>query len=166
MLLEAIARHARQTPARPAYQNRTQTLTYGELWRSASVLAAHLRAGTGPVLICGEKEAGMPVCFLACLMAGRPWLPVDPQQPQERLLKMRSQADPAEVLCCGSHAAAATLGAVQAEPLFGKSEALAPAQFAADPGRDAYWMFTSGSTGVPKGVRIPLSALENFVEWM
>ncbi len=166
MLLEAIARHARQTPARRAYQNRTQTLTYGELWRSASVLATRLRAGTGPVLICGEKEAGMPVCFLACLMAGRPWLPVDPQQPQERLLKIRSQADPAEVLCCGSHAAAAALRAVQAEPLFCKSEALAPAQFAADPGRDAYWMFTSGSTGAPKGVRIPLSALENFVEWM
>ena len=116
MLLEAIARHARQTPARPAYQNRTQTLTYGELWRSASVLAACLRAGTGPVLICGEKEAGMPVCFLACLMAGRPWLPVDPQQPQERLLKIRSQADPAEVLSCGSHAAAAALRAVQAVP--------------------------------------------------
>ena len=27
-------------------------------------------------------------------------------------------------------------------------------------------MFTSGTTGTPKGVRIPLSALENFVEWM
>ena len=76
MLLEAIARHALQTPARPAYQNRTQTLTYGQLWRTARALAARLRAGTGPVLICGEKETSMPVCFLGCLMAGRPWLPV------------------------------------------------------------------------------------------
>lgn len=166
MLLEAIARHASQTPARPAYQNRTQTLTYGQLWRAARALAVRLRAGTGPVLICGEKETGMPVCFLGCLMAGRPWLPVDPQQPAERLLKIRRLSGAADVLCWGSHPAAAALGAVQAEPLFGAEELLDPAQFAADPDRDAYWMFTSGSTGTPKGVRIPLSALENFVEWM
>lgn len=166
MLLEAIARHALQTPARPAYQNRTQTLTYGQLWRAARALAARLRAGTGPVLVCGEKEAGMPVCFLGCLMAGRPWLPVDPQQPAERLLKIRRLSGAADVLCCGSHPAAAALGAVQAEPLFGAEKLLDPAQFAVNPARDAYWMFTSGSTGTPKGVRIPLSALENFVEWM
>lgn len=108
----------------------------------------------------------MPVCFLGCLMAGRPWLPVDPQQPAERLLKIRRLSGAADVLCCGSHPAAAVLGAVQAEPLFGAEELLDPARFAANPDRDAYWMFTSGSTGAPKGVRIPLSALENFVEWM
>ena len=78
MLLEAIARHVRETPEHPAYQNRPQTLTYGELWHSACALAFRLRAGAGPVLVCGEKEAGMTVCFLACLTAGRPWLPVDP----------------------------------------------------------------------------------------
>lgn len=166
MLLQAIARHAWLTPERPAYQNHTQTLTYGQLWRAARALAARLRAGTGPVLICGEKEAGMPVCFLACLMAGRPWLPVDPQQPPERLLKIRCLSGAADALCCGSHPAAAALGAVQAEPLFSGQELLEPERFAADPARDAYWMFTSGSTGEPKGVRIPLSALENFVQWM
>lgn len=166
MLLEVIARHARQTPERPAYQNRTQTLTYGELWRFACALAVRLQRGTGPVLVCGEKETGMPVCFLACLIAGRPWLPVDPQQPVERLLKIRRQAGDADALCCGSHPSAAALDAVQAEPLFLGSEALAPEHFARDPGRDAYWIFTSGSTGAPKGVRISLSALENFVQWM
>ena len=57
MLLEAIARHVRETPERPAYQNRTQTLTYGELWHSACALAFRLRAGAGPVLVCGEKDA-------------------------------------------------------------------------------------------------------------
>lgn len=166
MLLEAIARHVRETPEHPAYQNRTQTLTYGELWHSACALAFRLRAGAGPVLVCGEKEAGMPVCFLACLMAGRPWLPVDPQQPVERLLKIRRQAGSADVLCCGSHPAVAALKAVQAEPLFGGHELLEPERFAKERERDAYWMFTSGSAGAPKGVRIPLSALENFVEWM
>ena len=43
MLLEAIARHARLSPERPTYQNRTQTLTYGQLWRAARALAARLR---------------------------------------------------------------------------------------------------------------------------
>ena len=85
MLLEAIAAHAKEHPDRIAYQNRKEKLSYRQLWERAAALSVWLKKESGPVMIFGEKEIGMPISFLACLMAARPNLPVDPGQAIKRI---------------------------------------------------------------------------------
>ena len=164
MLLESIARHAREMPERIAYQNRTQSLTYRALWERACALAFRLSGETGPVMVCGEKEIGMPVAFLACLMAGRPYLPADPSHPAARLLQIRQLAGAKTVLFCGDFPCGSVPGGVCLDNFIETKSA--PPHLVPDAGRDAYWIFTSGSSGTPKGVRISVGALENFVRWM
>ena len=165
MLLEEIARHAKRQPNKTAYRNRTQALCYGELWEKANRLAAYLEKEIGPVMIFGEKQVQMPIAFLACMIAGRPYLPIDPKQPQERIEQIQRQAGAKTIICCGEYQSARQMGATEIDSL---CQIEREQTKAADnnPNRDVYWLFTSGSSGTPKGVRISMEALENFVRWI
>lgn len=78
MLLEAIRRSALRQGDKPAYRCGTASLSYRQLWSGALRLAAALKAqGAGPVLVWGHKEPAVPLSFLACLLAGRPYVPCD-----------------------------------------------------------------------------------------
>ena len=112
MLLEAIAAHAKEHPDRIAYQNRKEKLSYRQLWERAAALSVWLKKESGPVMIFGEKEIGMPISFLACLMAARPYLPVDPGQAIKRIEQIYQQSGAKTILTCGEYPAAEKLGAV------------------------------------------------------
>jgi len=72
-------------PDRTAYRNSREAVTYGELYRRAAEYAEILRReGTGPVVLYGHKESSMVVSVLACLMAERPYVPVDSSTPAAR----------------------------------------------------------------------------------
>ena len=102
MLLEAIAAHAKEHPDRIAYQNQEEKLSYRQLWERASTLSVWLKKESGPVMIFGEKEIGMPISFLACLMAARPYLPVDPGQATKRIEQIYQQSGARQSLPVGS----------------------------------------------------------------
>lgn len=165
MLLEEIARHAKRQPNKTAYRNRTQALCYGELWEKANRLAAYLEKEIGPVMIFGEKQVQMPIAFLACMIAGRPYLPIDPKQPQERIEQIQHQAGAKTIICCGEYQSARQMGATEIDSLC-QIERKQTKAADNNPNRDVYWLFTSGSSGTPKGVRISMEALENFVRWI
>jgi amino acid adenylation domain-containing protein len=147
-------------------------MTYAELDGRANRLAHHLRrAGvqTGTrVGVCLERGPEMVVATLAALKAGGAYVPLDPAYPAERLAFML--ADTAvPVLVTESplaerlppHAARVVqvdvdAAAIAAEP------ADAPAA-GTDPEAAAYVMYTSGSTGWPKGVEVPHRAIVRLV---
>lgn len=54
----------------------------------------------------------MPISFLACLMAARPYLPVDPGQAIKRIEQIYQQSGAKTILTCGEYPAAEKLGAV------------------------------------------------------
>lgn len=71
---------------RPALIAGTDTILWQDLWPMAQSLAACLReAGEGPVALSGSPDrVWLPAAFLACLIAGRPYLPLDPGLPLRR----------------------------------------------------------------------------------
>jgi amino acid adenylation domain-containing protein/thioester reductase-like protein len=80
-------------------------LSYAELARRAGHLARSLRRrGIGaevPVGVCAERSCEAAVALLSVLAAGGAWLPLDPEQPRERLALLLAEARPAVVLTQG-----------------------------------------------------------------
>jgi amino acid adenylation domain-containing protein len=148
--------------------------TCRELNERANQLAHHLRArGVGPetlVGVCVERSPEMVLALVASLKAGGAYVPLDPSYPQDRVTFMLEDARPrvvltqkrlrdrlpatgAEIVCIDDDAAVS-----------GQSRQNLPR--VACPDNAAYVMYTSGSTGQPKGVIGTHRATLNCLHWM
>jgi len=143
-------------PDEVAYSNGTHSIVRGELWAGAAGVAAHLRSleGRAPVLIVGHKEPEMLAGFLGAALAGRAYVPVDDHLPAERLTRISEVVQPVAELRAGDIRRLAENPVSAAEPY--------PAELD-DP---FYILFTSGSTGEPKGVVITWRCLLSFLDWL
>ncbi|HSG41397.1 MAG TPA: condensation domain-containing protein, partial [Thermoanaerobaculia bacterium] len=172
-LHQAFERRARLHPDLPAVVADGVVLTYGELERSASRLAAHLRAlGLGPEEPVGlyfGRSASVLVAIFGVLKAGGAYMPLDPNQPAERLAGMLEEAGRPLLLTARRMAGVLTGGAARILWLDEVPEnPVAPEleERWAVPEALAYVLHTSGSTGKPKGVccthRGVLNLLDDF----
>ncbi|MFD4182859.1 amino acid adenylation domain-containing protein, partial [Rhodococcus sp. NPDC058514] len=110
--------------------------------------------------------------FLAVVAGGGAYVPVDPDQPAERIGHILDTADPVCVLTTtrdGFDAVGRATVRIDGPDLSGYSAAPvtdADRVGVLRPTHPAYVIFTSGSTGKPKGVAVPHSAIVNQMEWM
>jgi len=161
-LHESFELHAARSPDSVAISCNGSALSYGELNRRANQLAHALRArGVGTDVLIGLHLPCGPdviVGMLAILKAGGGYLPLDPEQPAKRLEKILSRAQPALIL---TDLAVVDLATEEFPTLCmtGQREFIAT-QDDTNPGVSisseqlCYVMFTSGSTGSPKGVMV------------
>ncbi|WDZ83591.1 non-ribosomal peptide synthetase/MFS transporter [Micromonospora cathayae] len=169
-LAELLVPHVAATPDAPAVVCGADTLTYRELDRRANRLAHWLRTvGVGPDALVGvllDQSVELAVALLGVLRAGGAYLPLDPEQPPNRLATMLADARPAVVLTSSDLRDRLTptdptivvpvtptcLDTITAE-VAAQPDTVPPS--GTRPDNLAYVIYTSGSTGVPKGVAVP-----------
>jgi amino acid adenylation domain-containing protein len=168
-VVDLVRLQVRQHPDRPAVRGRSESISYEQLWRRSGVLAARLREhGVRPgavVGLCPSRSPDLVVGVLGILRAGAAYLPLDAGYPRQRLEYMLRQARTA-ALVGHREIAEALVGTRMFIPLDETHDGRAAGDdLVVAAGDIAYVMFTSGSTGVPKGVMQTHGALANLVEW-
>ncbi len=151
---------AHKKPHTTAVRCGSQELTYGELDQRTTRLAHVLRTmGVGPnvpVALFLDRSVDMVVGILAVLKAGGAYVPLDPTNPRQRLGLILNDCQPKVLLTQQNSLGAAMPGKV---PTIFVDAALAETNEGLSapgvgPADLAYILYTSGSTGAPKGVQV------------
>ncbi|WP_319436233.1 amino acid adenylation domain-containing protein [Mycobacterium sp. RTGN5] len=170
MLHDGFFDTAAQEPDAPAVYSSMGDLTYGELCRQALAVAAALRAAGlpdgGTVAVLGPKTAEQVPALLGIHAAGGVYLPVGVDQPHERAQRMISGGAVDLALVCGADLPDLPLPAMTVAEAITRGSGIELTPATGDPDRLAYVLFTSGSTGEPKGVEVTHDAAMNTVEFI
>jgi amino acid adenylation domain-containing protein len=160
---------AKQQPDAPAVVFDDNTWTYDELNRQANALANQIIIQNIPAPFIGisiTRSLEMIAGLLAILKAGKACLPLDPGYPVERLQQMIKDSGMQTCLVARKeftffHSIKPGISLLAIDEARGTEE-----HFKTDsPNGLAYVLYTSGSSGIPKGVCMSQSALFHLLRW-
>ncbi|KFA54459.1 hypothetical protein S40293_07999 [Stachybotrys chartarum IBT 40293] len=163
----AISEQAALRPSAEAVCAWDGSFSYAELEATADQLAHRLEAsGVGPevfVPICFDKSKWTIVAILAVLKAGAVFVPLDPTHPVPRLQALAHKVEAKTLLCSRQHRGMLETVATELIPVDAQLFAELPTHNGGvergAPSNGAYMIFTSGTTGEPKGALIEHGAL-------
>ncbi|WP_420076307.1 acyl-CoA synthetase [Streptomyces sp. JL3001] len=139
-----------------------RTLTYGELGAAAGALAARI-GGAGRVAVWATPALETAVAVVAALEAGVAAVPLNPRSGEKELGHILSDCAPTMVLAAAGDELPAALGDLERIDVDVRGAAPLPAAHAS-PEDPALIVYTSGTTGPPKGAVIPRRAVTHTLD--
>ncbi len=169
-LHDGFFRHAEAHPEAPAVFSSAGDLTYGELRRRVLDVAAALDVAgvrrADAVAVMGPKNAEQIIALLAISAIGAVYVPVGVDHPAERASRMLTNGGVRMALVCGDKPPVTMPALTIEEAIRVGSRARGFTRPTVEPTELAYILFTSGSTGEPKGVEMTHDAVMNTIEFI
>lgn len=172
-IIEKITTTALQAPDKICYKNGAETHTYQELLRASDRVASFLQEkflpAKSPLIIFGGQQFEMLVMFLGSIKAGHPYIPVDDGSDSQRVVQINTVARPALILNWSdiTDFGVDTPQVTKAElkQVLASDNNIYDSSRSVGPDDDFYIIFTSGTTGTPKGVQISTNNILDFAQW-
>ncbi|MFS1904614.1 AMP-binding protein (plasmid) [Vibrio lentus] len=161
----------------PAYYHTEGDLSYFQLFDNAITLASSLRKhGSDPVMIYGHKNRAYLVAYWACILAGRTFVPIESDNHLSRVEAIATKSGATLVLNTTATSLSPELS-ISAQYV-SIDTTLSPSdreqavtqwstQAATFNDHDTmYMMFSSGTTGAPKGILVSYANTVDFIGWI
>lgn len=170
-LHDGFFRQAERQPDAPAIFASTGDLSYAQLRDQAWAVAAALRtagiAAGDTIAVMGPKTAEQIPALLGILSVGAVYLPIGVDQPRDRTERILKTGRVSLALVCGGQRLSMPVPELVIAEVVNDGCPIAQiASAVIDPAELAYVLFTSGSTGEPKGVEVTHDAAMNTVEFI
>lgn len=170
-LLDLISLRAARSPFKPAIIDRGSTYSYRDVEQRVNMLSRYFQTvgvSQGMLVgLCMERSTDLVISALAIMRAGAAYVPLDPDYPADRLRYMMQDSGMPLLVTKSDYVSllpdmVRPIILDEEEPSIVR-ESNAPIQNIAKPDDLAYMIYTSGSSGQPKGVLVPHKALTNFL---
>lgn len=171
-IVKRIDNWAVETPHNTCFKEGDKSYSYADLKQDSDSLAAYLEANHPnqlPVIVYGGLDYEMIVTFLACSKAGHAYVPIDSSTPSERVMMISEVVEYTAIIAWEEWPLVTTgnqlIGKEQGLHIFGKQAQPSGSKYVM--GEENYYIiFTSGTTGIPKGVQISHDNLVSYTDWM
>ena len=174
-IVNTLDRVAQANPQKIAYDELGVTHTYQDFYEQSNALAAWIAdqklPEKSPILVYGDHQFEMVVAFTAAIKTGHPYIPVETGTGLERMDSIVATANPLLAIAIDEfpHAELANFNGQVLKDADLKQILATPQDFTVTnpvSGKDIFYiLFTSGTTGNPKGVEVMHDNIKSYVEW-